>query len=81
MGSESDLAIAAQALKGSPAEAIPAGSQVKTVNGVAVQSWDDVLRKLRKVQPGEAVEITAITPGSSTTTACPVPMQRPMQRC
>lgn len=71
-GYERDLPIVAETLKESPAAAIPAGSQIKAINSVAIGSWDDVLRELRKVQAGETAEVSAVVPGAGTPTVYPV---------
>lgn len=72
VGYDTDRPVVAEAIKGSPAEAIPAGSLLKAINGVAVESWDEVLRELRKVQAGAVAEVSAVAPGSSNAAVYPV---------
>ncbi len=77
VGYERDHAVVARVIKGSPAEAIPLGSAIKAINGVAVESWDDVLFELRKVPAGEIAQVSVTAPNASAMTVYPVRLGKP----
>lgn len=59
IGVDQDHAVLSQAVKGSTAAALPAGSTILAVDGTGVKTWSDVIKDLRKVEAGKTVVITA----------------------
>lgn len=57
--------VVADTLEGSAAAAIPPGSRIMSVNGVAVESWLDVLQALRQLEVGQPASVEAELAGGS----------------
>ena len=61
-GPDEAHAVVAGTAKDSPAGNVPAGSTIVAVNDVAVTSWYDVLREMRKAQAGTPLNLSLQAP-------------------